>query len=98
VDALGSRRGAAQKQQGAGASRALGGEVSGVVAGVALVLVGAVVLLVDDDQAGLLDRSEDGRSRANAHARLPPAQPPPLRITLARAQARVQHRDGIAEA
>ena len=46
------------------------GDAAGVVARVALVLVGGVVLLVDDDQPESVDRREDRRARADADARL----------------------------
>ena len=56
------------------------------------------MLLVDDDQPEPLDRSEHSRARTHTHARLPRAQPPPFLVALSRAQARVQHGDGLAEA
>ncbi len=56
------------------------------------------MLLVDDDQAEVLDRREHGRARAHAYPRLALAQPAPLGVALARAKPRVQHRDGVAEA
>ena len=70
VEALGPRRRAAGHEHGAGDPRPLGGDRAGVVARVALVLVGAVVLLVDDDQAEPLERREDRRARADADAGL----------------------------
>ncbi len=70
VDALRPRRGAAGEQHRAAARGALGGDVARVVARVALVLVGGVVLLVDDDQPEIVDRREHGRARPDAHARL----------------------------
>ena len=45
-------------------------DVAGVVARVAFVLVGGVVLLVDDDQTEVFDRREHGRARADADPRL----------------------------
>ncbi len=98
ADALRTRGGAAEQQQRAACARSLGRDVAGVVARVAFVLVGGVVLLVHDDQAEVLDRREHGRARTDAHARLCSAQPPPFLVALAWAQARVQHRDGLAEA
>ena len=56
---------------------------AGVVAGIALLLVGAVVLLVDDDQPEVVERREHGRARADADARLAAAHPPPLVVALA---------------
>ncbi len=77
---------------------ALLGDQARVVARVALVLVGRVVLLVDDDQPEPLDRREHRRARADAHARLAAAQAQPLVEALAVAERRVQDRDGVAEA
>ena len=98
VDALGPRRGAAGDEQRAGLLGAARGDVAGVVARVALVLVGAVVLLVDDDQPEPLDRREDGRARADADARGARAQAAPLVVALAGGELGVQDRDGVAEA
>ena len=98
VCALGPRGGAAKQQQRSTALGALGGDVAGVVARVAFVLVGGVVLLVDDDQTEILDRREHGRARADADPRLARAQTPPFLVALGRAQLRVQYRDGVAEA
>ena len=62
-----SGRGVAEpdQQRGAGAARALGRDVPGVVARVALVLVRAVVLLVDHHQPEVAHRREHGRARAD---------------------------------
>ena len=98
VDALGPRRGAAGEQQRAGLPRAPRGDVAGVVARVALVLVGGVVLLVEDDQPEPLDRREDGRARPDADARLAAAQARPLVVALAGRELGVQDGDGVAEA
>ena len=96
--ALRPRRRAAQQQQRALQRGALGGDLAGVVAGVAFVLVGGVVLLVDDDQPQLLDRREHRRARAHAHARLARPQSPPLLPALSRGQARVQYRHRLSKA
>ena len=80
------------------ARRALGRDVAGVVARVALVLVGGVVLLVDDDEPEVGQRREDGRARPDADARLARAQARPLVVALAGRQRRVQDGDGVAEA
>ena len=98
VDALGPRRRGAREQQRAGLPGAALGDVPGVVARVALVLVGGVVLLVEHDQAEPLDRREDRRARADADARGTAAQPAPLVVALARRQLGVQDGDGVAEA
>ena len=98
VHALGARGGASEQQQRAARAGALGGHVAGVVAGIALVLVGGVVLLVDHDQAEALDRREHRRPRADAHARLAAAQAPPFLVALAGTQPRVQHGHRLAKA
>ena len=92
------RRGGADQQPRAGAAGALGGDRAGVVARVALVLEGRVVLLVDDDQPEVGDRREDGGARADGDPRLAGAQAPPLVVALALAERGVQQRDGVAEA
>ena len=75
------------EQHGAGLPGAALGDVAGVVARVALLLVGRVVLLVDHDQSEVGDRREHRRARPDAHARLPPAQPQPLVAALGRCRA-----------
>ncbi len=96
--ALGARSGAAEQQQRTAVACAARSHVAGVVAGVAFVLVGGVVLLVEHEQPESLDRREDGRAGTHADARLARAQPPPFVVALAGAQARVHHRHGVAEA
>ena len=71
MDRLGARGRAAGHQHGAGLRGAALGHAARVVARVALVLVGRVVLLVDHDQAQPAHRGEDGRARADADPRLP---------------------------
>ena len=97
-DALGPRRRAADEQHGVVVGRTLPGDAAGVVAGVALVLVGGVVLLVDHHEAEVGDRREDRRARADADLRLARAQPVPLVAALARRELGVQDRDGVPEA
>ena len=98
MHALRARRRAAGDQQRAAPRSALGSDVARVVAGVALVLVGGVVLLVDHDQPQLRDRREDRRARPDADARLALAQAPPLLVALPGCHPRVQDRDRLAEA
>ena len=70
-----------------------------VVARVALVLVGGVVLLVDDDQAEVARPARRPRERGPTATRASPrAQPQPLVVALALAERGVQQRDGVAEA
>ena len=68
----GPRRGAAGEQQRAAARGALGGDLAGVVARVALVLVGGVVLLVDR-RSGRGRRP--ARTRPSAARRRPAPRP-----------------------
>ena len=94
---LGSRRRRAGDQRRAAFLGAAAGDGAGVVAGVALLLVGGIVLLVDHDQAEVADRREDGGAGADADARLAAAQAPPLVVALAGRERRVQDREAIAE-
>ena len=57
-------------EHGVVVGRAASGDAPGVVARVALVLVGGVVLLVDHDEPDVGDRREDRRARADADLRL----------------------------
>ena len=98
VDRLRPRRRAAADQHRAVLGGAPLGDQPRVVARVALVLVGAVVLLVDDDEPEVGDRREDRAARADADARLARAQAAPLVVALPRAELGVQDRDGVAEA
>ena len=98
VDRLGPRRRAAADQHRAVLAGAALGDQPRVVARVALVLVGAVVLLVDDDEPEVGDRREDRAARPDADARLARAQAAPLVVALPRAELGVQDRDGVAEA
>ena len=61
-------------------------------------LVRGVVLLVDDDEAEVGERREDGGARADDDARLAAHDPSPLVPALARTEAAVQHRDAASEA
>ena len=96
--ALRPRRGAADHQQRALVGRPALRDRAGVVAGIALLLVRAVVLLVDDDQPEVVERREHRRARAHAHARLAAPHPPPLVVALALREPRVHHRHPLAEA
>ncbi len=73
------------------------GHRAGVVAGIALVLVGGLVFLVHDDQADVAQRREYGRARSHAHPCLATAQAVPLVVALALAQGRVHHGHDVAE-
>jgi hypothetical protein len=99
VDRLGPRRGAAGDEHRAGLARTTLGHAARVVAWIALVLlVGGIVLLVDDDQPEVAQRRQHGGARADADARLAGAQARPLVVALARRELRVQDGDRVAEA
>jgi hypothetical protein len=86
-EALGARRGAAGEQQRALELCAVLRDDAGVVARVPLLLVGAVVLLVDHDQAQVADGGKHRGPRADADARLAAPHPPPLVVALAGREA-----------
>ncbi len=69
----------------------------GVARGFVL-LVGALVLLVDDDDAKVAQRGEQGRAGAHHHLRLATLDEAPLVEALAHRQPRVQHGHLVAEA
>ena len=77
---------------------AFGRDRARVVARVGFLLVGRVLLLVDDDQTEALDRGEDRRAGSDDHARVPGCDPlalvPPLRL----GQGRMQDGHSITEA
>jgi hypothetical protein len=98
VDGLGTRRRAAGHEHCPGLGGAALSHAAGVVARVAFVLVGGIVLLVDDDEPEVADRREDRRARTDAHARLPRPQPRPLVVALASRELGVQDGDGVPEA
>ena len=56
------------------------------------------MLLVDHDQAGVGDRREDRRARADADPCLTRAQPPPLVVARPGRHLRVKQRNRVAEA
>ena len=86
-----------EDERGTRRGGAAAGNLARVVAGVALLFVARVVLFVDDDQSQAGDRGEDGRTRADAHARLSVSQAMPLVAALPGRQPGVQHGDAIAE-
>ncbi len=69
------------------------GEVARRVAKALLLLEGGVVLLVDDDHAGMGERGEDRRPRADHHGRLAAARGQPGTQTFLVGKPGVQHRD-----
>ncbi len=97
-DALRPRGRAPGQQHGAVLLGAALGHRTGVIARIALVLVGGVVFLVDDDQPHIGQRREHGRAGPYAHAGLAAAQAQPFLLTLTLAEPRMEHRDDVAEA
>ena len=95
--ALRPRRRRAVQRHGALERGPLGRHRAGVVARVGFLLVGRIVLLVHADKSEPRQRREHGRARADDDRRrsLGDALPlvPPLRLR----QARMQHRDPLAE-
>src|SRR6185503_9014146 len=78
--------------------RALGRDGARVVAWIGVLLVGGVVLLVDDDQPETGHRREDRRARADDDAGLAARDPLALVAALGVGQPGVQDRDAVAEA
>src|SRR6201999_2838679 len=95
---LRARRRGPGDEDGAALPRPVAGDGAGVVGRVALLLVGGVVLLVDDDQAEVADRGEDRRTRADADLRLAAAQALPLVEAFAVGEGAVEDGEAVAEA
>ena len=96
--ALGRRRRRGQHHHGAGQAGAHDAHVARVVAQPVLLLVGRVVLLVDDHEAEARQRREDGRARPDHQPRAAVADPPPLVPAFARPEPAVQDGQRVAEA
>ncbi len=96
--ALHGRGGAPQHHGGAGEPRAGCGDLAGVVTGGVSLLVGRLVLLVDEDEAEVPHGGEDRRAGPDHDPAPSLGQPPPVIGPLPRAQAAVPHRDQAAEA
>ena len=96
--ALGRRGCRGEHDDGTGQARPHDPDVAGVVPESLLLLVGRVVLLVDDDEAQAAERGEDGRARPDHHARAAVADPSPLVPALARPEPAVQNGQNVAEA
>ncbi len=91
------RGGGAENDGGAADFGPHDGDIAGVVAGNLLLLVGRVVLFVDDDQAQVLDRGEDGRAGADDNARFAAADAIPLLGALVGGERGVQQGHAGAE-
>ena len=98
VPALERRRRAPQHRHAAGPVGAEHGEIARVVAEALFLLVGGVVLLVDDHDAEVAHRREHRRARADRQRHRAGPQRTPRARALALGEARVQHRDRVAEA
>ena len=68
-----------------------------MVAGIALLFIGGLLLLVDHDEANALERREKRRARTDDDVGDPIEDAPPLVETLARRQGAVQKRDAVPE-
>ena len=73
------------------------GDVAGMVARRLFLLVGRIVLLVDDDQREIGNRREDRRARADDHARFAALDAMPLLGAFFVGKRRVQDGDFVAE-
>ncbi len=96
--ALGPRRRRPEDRDGALERCALDRDRAGVVARIGLLLVGRVLLLVDDDQAEPVHRREDRRAGADDDPRLAGDDPRTFVAALGVGERRVQDRDPVAEA
>ena len=89
------RRGAAEDHGAVFKTCPQHGDVASVVARRFLLLVGIFVLLIDDDEAEIFERREDGAARADDDARASVGNLVPLIVSLAFRQVAVQDRDGF---
>ncbi len=78
--------------------RAHDGHVAPVVARRVLLLIAAIVLFIDDDEAEILHRSEDARPGSDHHAGLAVADAAPLLGALGIVKGGMKDRDPVAEA
>ncbi len=76
--------GAADQQRRAGELREFCSGIPGMVAWLDVLFVAGIVFLVDDDQAEIGYRCEQGRACANYHREMPRADLPPLIVALTR--------------
>ena len=98
VDRLGAWRGGTEQEQRAVIRGAAFGDRPGVVAGVAFVLVGALVFLVHHYQTDVRQGRKHGRAWAYADARFPALESGPLVMALAGSEPGVQNCHALAEA
>ena len=74
------------------------GHVTGMVTGTFFLLIGGLVLLVDDDESQSGHRGEDGRAGAHDDGDLPGGRTPPSPVALRVAEVAVEFNDLLAEA
>lgn len=91
MPALQRRRRAPEHARRARPLRAHDRKVPGVVAHAVVLLVGVVVLLVDDDEPERAKGGEDRRPRPDDHVHLPASRQPPLPQSLGPGEPAVQH-------
>lgn len=92
------RRGTAEDDRYPFPAGAHHGQIAGVVAKTVLLLEGVVMFLIDDDQARVLQRGEDGRARADDDAGTAGAGVQPGVEPLAVAEIGVQNMDRYPKA
>ena len=97
VAAFHIRRRAAENQKRVGGCASELGGVAGVVARGGVLLVGGLVLLVDDDEAEIAARGKNGASRSDHNARSSGLDALPLIVALANGERAVEYRDVISE-
>ena len=98
VEGLGRRRGRAQHEWAAIATRHLGRYLARVVARAGTLLVAGLVFLVDDDETQVAERAKKRRTGSHDHTRGTAGNHIPLVQALAGRKARVEDRDRLAKA
>ena len=88
-DGLERRRRRAEQANGVGQLRAIDGDIAPMIARRLVLLVGGLVLFIDDDQPQIVHRCEHRRARANHHPRLARRQRLPAVEPLALAEVAV---------
>ena len=98
VEGLSRRRGRAQRERAAIATRHLGRHFARMVARAGTLLVTGLVLLVDDDKAQVAERAKERRAGAHDHARGTAGDHIPLVQAFTGRKARVEDRNRFAKA
>ena len=97
VKRLQGRRGRTEHHQGAGALRAHDRDAPCVVSGTLLLLVGGIVLFIDDNESQIVQRGEHRRPRAYDHVDLAAPDAMPLIVSRAGRQPAVLYRHAVSE-